>query len=284
MTQRDFTYALLRYVPDPERMEPLNFGVVVQGTQGMRLKLNTYFGQLGMVDAKVYRKWREFLEEEVEGEQKSIFRPSRDSADFWKYLRSLTGDTVIMTSPLKMATSDEVELEQVVVRLYDRLVNRKSSDKDTSRGRPGNPTFEFRRIRDDRKLDKRGLLRGHGVRSSGGEILWTPYRAFENGHRVAINKVEVNRDPELTNAEIGTAKYVASIGEQIRKLGVRWVIMFDPLDEPLPGQDAEAFRDMKDALESSRSHALAAKANVLSSAAEVQDFVVDIEGSLQPMA
>lgn len=282
MTSRDFTYALLRYVPDPERMEPMNFGVVVQSSEGMRIKLDNYFGARKGIEASVYKRWREFLEEEVEGEQKSIFRPSRESPEFWRYLRSLTGDTVLMTAPLKMSTGDDIDLTAALDGLYERLVSRRTAEKDSSPGKPGNPTFEFRRIRDEKKLDRRGLMKGHGVRGKDGEVLWTPYRAIENGRRVAINKVEVNNDPERTNTEIGTAKYVASIGAQLKRLGIIWVVLFDALNERLPGQDAEAFNDMKDALESSRKRVNEANGTILSNPEEVRQFVDDLETSLQP--
>ncbi len=282
MPKQDFTYALLRYVPDPERMEPLNIGVVVQGAEGMKLKLDSYFRRKD-VDAGVYKRWREFLQDEVEGEQKSIFRPSRESADFWKYLRSLTGDTVTMTQPLKMATTEEVALERVLEKLYDKLVSRKEPEKEQNLGRPGHPAFEFRRIRKERKLDSRGLKKSHALKSARGDYLWAPHRVAENGQLFAVDKIEVDAAPELTYREIDKARSAASQVSNVTSIKVRWIVLIDPFEDDAFNLGASDRADMKRAFEETKAKVRNAKGEILSDPKEVSQFTAELEHCLLPM-
>ena len=278
MTMHDYTYALLRYVPDPERMEPLNFGVVVQGPEGdPKLKLNNRFGQSGKVDRKVYKQWRDFLTEEVEGDQKSIFRPSRSSPDFWMYLRSLTGDTVIMTPPLRMSTSNERTVEDVLEQLYSRLVSQKDIDKKQSRGRPGHPAFEFRRIRKEKDFDGKGLKKHHALKSAGNDYLWAPHRVAENGKILAIDKIEVDTSPERTYVEIDKARSAATNIASIKDKNVRWIVLIDPLEDDAFKMTASDREDMNRAFDATKKCVGRAKGEIISTTEEVGQLASELE-------
>ncbi|MCC7509507.1 MAG: DUF3037 domain-containing protein [Planctomycetes bacterium] len=284
MTKQEFTYVLLRYVPDPERMEPLNIGVVIQGAEGMKLKLDNHFGRLKGIDKNVYKRWRDFLEEEISGEQKSIFRPSRESPDFWKYLRSLTGDTVTMTPPLRLTTSDETSSDGILEKLYNRLVSRKEVERDLSPGRPDHPASEFRRIRKERNLDKRGLKKSHALKTPGGEYLWAPHRVLENGKIVAIDKIEVDESPDRTNVEIDRARFAASKVSRIKGKATRWIVLIDPLKDDAFRLDAADREDMKRAFEVTKKAVDKAKGEIISTPEEVSQVVSELEPELQPAA
>ncbi len=72
MSERDYLYQIIRYVPDLRRMEPQNIGVVVQGQFGVSCRIWTHFRPLGDkpdFDYGNFRKWREFFEAEINGPQ-----------------------------------------------------------------------------------------------------------------------------------------------------------------------------------------------------------------------
>lgn len=283
MTNQNFTYALVRYVSDPERMEPLNVGVVVQGHEGIRLKLDNYFGSRKGIDAGIYKRWREFLQEEVEGEQRSMFRPSRESPEFWRYLRSLTGDTVAMTAPLALSSTEETSLEAILEMLYNRLVSRKSTEKDASLGRPGHPAFEFRRIRNERSFDKRGLKKSHALKSVSNDYLWAPHRVAENGKIIAIDKIEVNVSPDRTNIEIDRARFAAANLSKVRSKKVSWFVLMDPLRDDAFSLDDSDRQDMKKAFEVTKKCVHKAKGEIISTQEEVDQLADDLEAALAPL-
>ena len=283
MTQHDFTYALIRFVPDPERMEPLNVGVVVQGEEGIKLRLDNYFGGRKGIDAGIYKRWREFLHDEVEGEQKSMFRPARSSPEFWRYLRSLTGDTVVMTEPLALSSAEDQRLDGVLDMLYDRLVSRKASEKESSAGRPGHPAFEFRRIRNERNFDKRGLKKSHALKSAKNEYLWAPHRVAENGKIIAIDKIEVDVSPDRTNIAIDRARFAAAKVSEIKGKAVSWFVLMDPLKDDAFSLDDNDRQDMKRAFEVAKKCVRKARGQIISTPEEVDQLAAELEPTLTPV-
>ena len=57
----DLHYALIRFIPDMARMEPMNFGVVLQGAGKIDFKLNPNFARKKEVETPVFQKWRDFF-------------------------------------------------------------------------------------------------------------------------------------------------------------------------------------------------------------------------------
>ena len=68
-----YTSALLRHVPDPARMEPLNIGVFVQDGQDAVYRINGRFVPGAEVkpdfDRANFREWRRFFRSEMTGDQ-----------------------------------------------------------------------------------------------------------------------------------------------------------------------------------------------------------------------
>src|SRR5436190_24087936 len=83
----DFRYALIRYIPDPFRMEPINIGVLLQGRGRIDFRLNTQASKKGVVDTATFKRWRSFLDEEVGGKPVPLFQPDKSTPQFFAYLQ-----------------------------------------------------------------------------------------------------------------------------------------------------------------------------------------------------
>src|SRR5437763_17103420 len=104
----ELRYALIRFIPDMDRMEPINVGVILQGEGRIEFKLGPHAAKRADVDTQVFQKWRAFLEEEIRGAAVPLLQPPKDSAQFLHYLAGLCEQTVLITRPLAMsAQSDE---------------------------------------------------------------------------------------------------------------------------------------------------------------------------------
>jgi hypothetical protein len=67
MKEIPYLYQIIRYVPDLERMEPQNIGIILQGPFNVVSKVWTHFRPLGEkpdFDYANFRKWREFFDDE----------------------------------------------------------------------------------------------------------------------------------------------------------------------------------------------------------------------------
>lgn len=73
MEQYLFHYQIFRYISDLRRMEPENFGIIVQNSDGVRCRFHTHMGGRKDFDFDNYRHWREFFETEISGPAVQIF-------------------------------------------------------------------------------------------------------------------------------------------------------------------------------------------------------------------
>ena len=131
MRQLSYLYQLIRYVPDLERMEAQNIGIVVQGHGQTITKLWKYFRPQGDrvdFDYSNFRKWREFFEEEINGSQISMFQPERSSPEFLEYLQSRCRSNYLLTRPLSIVMGSD-NVEEVRDYLYERLVRTPESNE-----------------------------------------------------------------------------------------------------------------------------------------------------------
>ena len=55
MGEKLFHYQILRYIPDLKRMEPRNFGVILQTDDRTEAKMNTNFARKQVVDTEAFR-------------------------------------------------------------------------------------------------------------------------------------------------------------------------------------------------------------------------------------
>lgn len=116
----DLRYALIRFVPDMNRMEPINVGVVLQAPGRIDFKLNA--ARRKDMETSVFQKWQAFFEEEIRGDAIPILQPPKDSVQFLHYLSNLCEHTVIMTRPLTVSTRADESFETTLQSLYERLV------------------------------------------------------------------------------------------------------------------------------------------------------------------
>jgi hypothetical protein len=113
-----YKYILLRYVPDPARMEPLNCGVAIEAPDGcIYLRTDPRFMSLPQVDAEAYAKWCAALT----GEALHLSR-SPKSGNLHTLRANMQGPNMSITEPLTLDTSDDPV--DALYALYDRLVRR----------------------------------------------------------------------------------------------------------------------------------------------------------------
>ncbi len=118
----EFYYALIRFIPDAERMEPFNVGVLLQGRGLLDFKLSVHAAKRKDVDTPTFQKWRAFLEDEVRGEPVPFFQPPKESISFFRHLASLCDGTITISNPFFLSERTEESFEDILQSLYDRLV------------------------------------------------------------------------------------------------------------------------------------------------------------------
>src|SRR5260370_3293671 len=96
----DYRYALIRYVPDAIRMEPINIGIILQGIDRIDFRLNTQASKKGIIDTNTFKRWRGFLEEEILGEAIPLFQPEKSSLQFFSHFQELCDKKVILRRAL----------------------------------------------------------------------------------------------------------------------------------------------------------------------------------------
>ena len=157
MSEQEYLYQIIRYVPDLRRMEPQNIGVVVQGEFGVTCRFWTHFRPLGEkpdFDYVNFRKWREFFESEINGPQIKMFQPPRESPDFLEYLQSRSKGNYIATRPLHVVMQAE-SIEQVRDYLYETLVRSPEEEQEPAE----QPVRRFREQLQSKKLDRNPFFR-----------------------------------------------------------------------------------------------------------------------------
>lgn len=276
----EFRYALVRYVPDALRMEPINIGIVLQGKNRLCLKLNTRASSLKEIDTHVFRHWRWFLEEEINGEAMPLFQPRKSSVEFFKYLGGLCEGPVLLSPPLYHAVAAESTFEAVLERLYERLVAPKPS---VSVGDGSRPSGRFRQLSEEFNFLKRGMTRHRHVQA-GSSKLWMAYRQVDNGERIAIDKVEVANQIGSTANEIERLPTIRDALPQFRARSTdkvaRFVLLADQLSQPFTGQPQEEFEAMREDLEREIRALTACGAEVIRSVDQVEAFGREIDEKL----
>ena len=127
MFRFQYNYAILRYVPDLKRCEPLNFGVIVEkrgragSSQEVALRFNKSFNPRSKkhsFNRKNYKEWINFFEERTKELQKesveSIIKELREN------LRNTPHNYTLTESLIFESNSDS--LDATANYLYDTCV------------------------------------------------------------------------------------------------------------------------------------------------------------------
>ena len=247
----DLHYALIRFIPDIDRMEPVNFGVVLQGGGKIDFMLNPHFARRKGVQTPVFQRWRDFLTEEIRGEPMPLFQPRKDSVEFLSHLSSLCEQTVSISKPLFVAAHSSESFEQILESLFTQLV---LPEDATRPERTPRPTTRFREIEDEKQFRKRGLNR-HPYVMLPGEKRWNAYRQLLNGENIVIDKVEVGNAVGLTADEIqklssGVETFLDRFLLQSQgAMATKYYLIADSLNEKFTDQTDDNFQAMKDEYE-----------------------------------
>jgi len=241
MPNNRFYYQILRYIPDLQRMEPRNFGIVVQGTGQTKFRINTRFAMRGFVDTEAFRSWRQFLEKEIgdeQTEQLSLFRPAKDSPEFLDHLNQMIKGNFSLSRALVAEYRHDIGIEAVLQDLYDTLVMDREEQEAVMITRP---TGKFRAASEDKQFVKRGLHKDEHVNLDE-KTEWIGYRFFKNGRINLIEKVEFNREPRRTAGELNSLlRLIPTMPDSFLADGNKFHLIIDP-HKTFPNQKEEEVR------------------------------------------
>jgi hypothetical protein len=233
MTEQEYLYQIIRYIPDLRRMEPQNIGVLVQGESGVTCRLWTHFRPLGDkpdFDYSNFRKWREFFELEVNGPQINMFQPTRESPEFLEYLQSRCKGSYTVTRPLHVAMETS-RIEEVRDYLYDTLVRSPEEEHEPAE----QPVRRFREELQSRKLNRNRYLRRdeYLVLPNGDAQLfhWQYHKNHGSDEQVLIEPVQWLDKIRITQLELD---HVLSAAKKVRdsKLRAHIVVVMDEVAAP----------------------------------------------------
>jgi hypothetical protein len=279
MSANRFQYQILRYIPDLRRMEPRNFGVIVQGAGQTRFKINTRFAQKGFVDTEAFRQWKQFLVKEIDDEQTeqlNLFRPAKDTPEFLNHLNRLLKGNVNLSKPLAAEYRHDVEIEAVLQDLFDSLVMDREEREAVMITRP---TGKFRADSEGKQFIKRGLHKDEHVDLDVNPE-WIGYRFYQNGRITLIEKVEFNHEPRQTAWELnGLLRLIPTIPDSYLANGNRFHLIIDP-HKTFPNQKEEEVRKYLSDREKLGNLAISRGIPVYANPSDVQSLIDEIDGCL----
>jgi hypothetical protein len=283
MSERDYLYQIIRYVPDLRRMEPQNIGVVVQGQFGVTCRIWTHFRPLGDkpdFDYGNFRKWREFFEAEINGPQIGMFQPPRQSPDFLEYLQSRCKGNYIVTRPLHIEMQEQDD-EEVTKYLYEMLVRSPEEEPEPAE----QPVRRFREQLQSKKLDRNPFLRRdeYVILPSGEAELfhWQYERNHGSNTKVLIEPVQWLDRIRFTQLELD---HVLSAAKKLRqsKLRAHLVVVMDEVTPPSKLAKDSTKRLYENYLEGKKSLQKLSD-EVISRAVESEELVFQIEKDLKEL-
>ena len=247
---KNYRYALIRFVADALRMEPVNVGLVLQDQDKLDFQLNTKFSLKGKVDSTVFNQWRKFLEEEITGDAMPLFQPKKSSQAFFSHLAGLCDGAIRLSEPLSFATEEDQTFDEVLSSLYKRLV---APHPDAMAVEANRPTGRFRQLMKDYDFLRRGMKR-HAHVELPDNRRWMPYRHLLNDSVLAIDKIEVSNQIGQTANEIQGLTAPLSLLKDFLKDGVagqptEYYLLADTLESRFTDQSEKEFGLMRDDLE-----------------------------------
>jgi len=279
----DYLYQIIRYVPDLERMEPQNIGIIVQGGGQIVSKIWKYFRPLGDkpdFDYSNFRKWRDFFDQEINGKQISMFQPPKSNPEFLEYLQSRCKSNYILTRPLCIVTQTRV-IEEVCDYLYSRLVRSPDADREPAL----QPVRRFREQLQARKLDKHPKLKKdeylHLPNGDAELFHWQYEKNHGSDQRVIIEPIQWMEKIRLTQIELD---HVISAAKKVRRanLNALMVVLMDEVSAPTRNVKASTLQ-----LYENYTHGKQAlkdlDAEIISTASESEQLVERIENDLMEL-
>jgi len=228
MAAQTYRYLILRYIPDPMRMEPRNVGVIVQSDDGIVHRIHGHFQPHSAGDRAEaranFRAWREWFEHELRAPIGHSIVPERTSEAYLSYLASRCTGSYQLTEPLRLQA--EADLDGALDFLYTRLVLAPGEKPEAATRAP---VRRFRQAVDDLGLEAkhRGLLL-HNQYIDFGDVCVPSFYAYRNGRTVLIDKVEIDRSVRRMQLELEALCRTAGALEG--RGGVELVALIDPPD------------------------------------------------------
>jgi hypothetical protein len=185
-----------------------------------------------------------------------------------------------MTQPKVYLANESIDIGELIETLFQRLVSRNDPEGTPEPDRPNHPVSVFRRLRNERKLDGRGLRKNHALKNASNSYLWAPNRVAENGKILAIDKIEIGNSPERTFSEIDKARSAAAHVRDVAKT-TEWAVLIDPLDDAsFAGLSPNDRADMKAAIDQTKVRVMHAGGRLLTSPEEVPALVDELDAML----
>ncbi|SRR6266404_220470 len=283
MSEQDYLYQIIRYIPDLRRMEPQNIGILVQSESGITCRLWTRFRPLGDkpdFDYANFRKWREFFELEINGPQIKMFQPPRESREFLEYLQSRCKGNYTVTRPLHVAMEAN-HIDQVRDYLYETLV--RSSDDEHEPAEQ--PVRRFREQLQSRKLNRnRYLHRDEYLILPNGDAQlfhWQYHKNHGSDKQVLIEPVQWLDKIRLTQLEL---EHVLSAAKKLRdsKLRAQLIVIMDEVAPPSKFAKDATIRLYENYLDGKRTLKQLSD-EVVTNASESEELVARIESDLKEL-
>jgi len=277
----DYRYMLIRYVPDQERMEPVNVGIILQSGARIDMRFSPHAAKRKTIDTSIFNEWKEFFRAEIHGKAAPLFQPERTSGAFLNYLEGLCGETVLLSSSLLLSVDSAASFDKVLESLYSRLV---APPEVASHAAATRPTGRFRQIALERSFEDRGLKKHAHVRV-GAERLWMAYRQLLNGDALAFDKVEVANRLGQTSYEIERLPRIAEflprfIEHRVNGRPSRYLLIADNLAEPFTDQPQEEFSAMSEDLEEAVERIRKCGGEIIRRASDAEAFAEEVDRKL----
>jgi hypothetical protein len=279
----EFRYVLVRYVPDRERMEPVNVGLILQGLGRIDFRFSPHAAKRKDIDTEAFRRWKEFFRSEVQGAAAPLFQPERASPQFLRYLEELCEGPVLLSSSLCLGTEPSDSFDDVLDSLYQRLV---APPEIVSPSAATRPTGRFRQIAEERRFLHRGMRR-HAHVIVGARRLWMAYRQVDNGEAIALDKVEVANQIGPTSYEIERLPRIGEmlpqfIGTTVHGKPTRYFLLADELTQPFTDQSQDEFQAMREDLENAVELIAKKGGRIIRSVNEAEGIADELDDKLPP--
>jgi hypothetical protein len=244
----DYRYCLVRYVPNLERMEPINVGVILQGHDRTEVRFSPHAAKRSDVDTAAFGHWKKFFLQELNADE-PLFQPPKNTPEFLLNLQNLAQGPIVLSQPLVLSAAENRTFDEIHQSLLQRLVMPPDVSSNSEDLRP---TGRFRRRAEERNFLKRGMKRYAHVAVDSGRR-WIAYRQAVNGEFIAMDKVEIGRELGRTSDEIEKVFHITDLlsgflGTTIEQKPTRYILLADHLNEPFSEQGETEFQAMQDDL------------------------------------
>lgn len=281
---QDYYYTLVRYVPDVQRMEPINVGVILQGRGQLDIRFSPHAAKRKEIDTGVFQQWRQFLLEEVQGKPAPLFQPPKTSPKFLDYLGQLCDGAVLLSQPLLVSVDESRPFADMLAYLYQRLV---APSQVIAPAEAARPSGRFRQLTISYSFLRRGM-RKHAPIKLDQEKHWMAYRQVVNGSVWAIDKIEVGNQIGTTASEIQAMNSITLLLKDFlagRGLDrpTKYYFLADALESPFTDQAADEFSMMRDDLESVVRRVRDTGGTVIRTASEAELLANELDQALPPL-